>query len=99
MSEHENSEQSPAARPAEAGEWVRLCVRPEDVTLSARVGDSPSSARNQLAGRVVTAIIKATDVMMIGSTDVARSQSSGRFTITLVALTVATASMPGSRPS
>ena len=24
------------AQPAEAGEWVRLCVRPEDVTLSAR---------------------------------------------------------------
>jgi tungstate transport system ATP-binding protein len=41
------------AQPAEAGEWVRLCVRPEDVTLSARTGDAPSSARNHLAGQIV----------------------------------------------
>jgi tungstate transport system ATP-binding protein len=41
------------AQPAEAGEWVRLCVRPEDVTLSARAGDAPSSARNHLAGQIV----------------------------------------------
>ncbi|HEY7041737.1 MAG TPA: ABC transporter ATP-binding protein [Methylomirabilota bacterium] len=41
------------AQPAEAGEWVRLCIRPEDVTLSARAGDAPSSARNHLAGQIV----------------------------------------------
>ena len=41
------------AQPAEACEWVRLCVRPEDVTLSARSGDAPSSARNHLAGHIV----------------------------------------------
>jgi molybdopterin-binding protein len=41
------------AQPAEAGEWVRLCIRPEDVTLSAPTGASPSSARNHLAGQIV----------------------------------------------
>ncbi|HEU4438834.1 MAG TPA: TOBE domain-containing protein, partial [Methylomirabilota bacterium] len=41
------------AQPAEAGEWVRLCVRPEDVTISSRAGDTPSSARNHLAGQIV----------------------------------------------
>ncbi len=41
------------AQPAEPGEWVRLCVRPEDVTLSARTGGTPSSARNHLAGQIV----------------------------------------------
>jgi len=41
------------AQPAEAGEWVRLCVRPEDVTLTARAGGSASSARNHLEGRIV----------------------------------------------
>jgi tungstate transport system ATP-binding protein len=41
------------AQPAEAGEWVRLCVRPEDVTLTARDGDTPSSARNHLIGQIV----------------------------------------------
>ncbi len=41
------------AQPAEPGEWVRLCVRPEDVTLSARAGTAPSSARNHLAGQIV----------------------------------------------
>ncbi|HZP35513.1 MAG TPA: ABC transporter ATP-binding protein [Methylomirabilota bacterium] len=42
------------AQPAEVGEWVRLCVRPEDVTLSPRaVGGAPSSARNRLDGAVV----------------------------------------------
>jgi len=41
------------AQPAEPGEWVRLCVRPEDVTLSARGSGSPSSARNHLAGQIV----------------------------------------------
>jgi molybdopterin-binding protein len=41
------------AQPAEPGEWVRLCVRPEDVTLSARSADGASSARNHLAGQIV----------------------------------------------
>ncbi len=41
------------AQPAEAGEWVRLCVRPEDVTLTVRAGGSASSARNHLDGRIV----------------------------------------------
>ena len=41
------------AQPAEPGEWVRLCVRPEDVTLSARSGGNPSSARNHLPGQIV----------------------------------------------
>lgn len=41
------------AQPAEPGEWVRLCVRPEDVTLTARAGGVASSARNHLAGQVV----------------------------------------------
>jgi tungstate transport system ATP-binding protein len=41
------------AQPAETGEWVRLCVRPEDVTLSARTGGGASSARNHLAGQIV----------------------------------------------
>ena len=41
------------AQPAEAGEWVRLCVRPEDVTLTAPAAGSASSARNHLAGQIV----------------------------------------------
>jgi tungstate transport system ATP-binding protein len=41
------------AQPAEAGEWVRLCVRPEDVTLTAPAAGSVSSARNHLAGQIV----------------------------------------------
>ncbi len=41
------------AQPAEPGEWVRLCVRPEDVTLATRSGGSPSSARNHLTGQIV----------------------------------------------
>jgi tungstate transport system ATP-binding protein len=41
------------AQPAEAGEWVRLCVRPEDVTLTARDRGSASSARNHLSGEIV----------------------------------------------
>ena len=41
------------AQPAEPGEWVRLCVRPEDVTLSAATGSAASSARNHLGGQVV----------------------------------------------
>ena len=41
------------ADPAEPGEIVRLCLRPEDVTLSAgRPEAGGSSARNHLAGRV-----------------------------------------------
>ena len=40
-------------QPAEPGEWVRLCVRPEDVTLSAHATDARLSARNHLAGRIV----------------------------------------------
>jgi tungstate transport system ATP-binding protein len=41
------------AQPAEPGEWVRLCIRPEDVTLAARTEGGASSARNHLRGRVV----------------------------------------------
>ena len=42
------------AQPAETGEWVRLCVRPEDVTLSPRApAGAPSSARNHLDGAIV----------------------------------------------
>jgi molybdopterin-binding protein len=41
------------AQPAEPGEWVRLCIRPEDVTLATRADGGPSSARNHLPGRVV----------------------------------------------
>jgi tungstate transport system ATP-binding protein len=42
------------AQPAAAGETVRLCLRPEDVTLlAADPGERGSSARNHLAGRVV----------------------------------------------
>ena len=42
------------AQPAEAGEWVRLCVRPEDVTLSPRApAGARSSARNHLDGAIV----------------------------------------------
>jgi molybdopterin-binding protein len=53
------------AQPAEAGEWVRLCVRPEDVTLTARAGGSPSSARNHLAGQVVRLIPTGPHVRVI----------------------------------
>jgi tungstate transport system ATP-binding protein len=42
------------AQPAASGESVRLCLRPEDVTLVAAEPDArSSSARNHLAGRVV----------------------------------------------
>ena len=42
------------ADPAEPGEMVRLCLRPEDVTLSpGRPETGASSARNHLAGRVL----------------------------------------------
>ena len=41
------------AQPAEPGEWVRLCVRPEDVTLTGRMTGGASSARNHLAGQIV----------------------------------------------
>jgi tungstate transport system ATP-binding protein len=41
------------AQPAEAGEWVRVCIRPEDVTLSVRSDGGASSARNHLGGEVV----------------------------------------------
>lgn len=42
------------ADPAAPGEMVRLCLRPEDVTLSAgRPEAGGSSARNHLAGRVL----------------------------------------------
>ena len=53
------------AQPAEPGEWVRLCVRPEDVTLTARAGGSPSSARNHLAGQVVRLIPTGPHVRVI----------------------------------
>jgi molybdopterin-binding protein len=42
-----------AAQPAEAGEWVRLCLRAEDVTLfPGRPKTVASRAFNRLAGRV-----------------------------------------------
>ena len=41
------------AQPAEAGEWVRLCVRPEDVTLTPPAAGGGSSARNHLQGQIV----------------------------------------------
>jgi len=53
------------AQPAEAGEWVRLCVRPEDVTLTARAGGSGSSARNHLAGRIVRLVPSGPHVRVI----------------------------------
>jgi molybdopterin-binding protein len=53
------------AQPAEPGEWVRLCIRPEDVTLSARAGDGASSARNHLAGRIVRLIPSGPHVRVI----------------------------------
>jgi tungstate transport system ATP-binding protein len=41
------------AQPAIPGHWVRLCVRPEDVTVTpAASACIPSSARNHLLGRV-----------------------------------------------
>ena len=45
------------AQPAAPGETVRLCLRPEDVTLlAAEPGDGASSARNHLAGRVLRVV-------------------------------------------
>ena len=44
------------AQPAEPGEWVRLCVRPEDVTVSVQPDGAPSSARNHLAGQIVRVV-------------------------------------------
>jgi len=41
------------AEPAEPGELVRLCIRPEDVTLSAGPLETALSARNHLHGRVL----------------------------------------------
>ena len=41
------------AEPAQPGELVRLCLRPEDVTLSAGPLQTASSARNHLYGRVL----------------------------------------------
>ena len=41
------------AEPAEPGELVRLCLRPEDVTLSVAPLETASSARNHLYGRVL----------------------------------------------
>jgi len=41
------------AESAEPGELVRLCLRPEDVTLSAGPLQTASSARNHLYGRVL----------------------------------------------
>jgi tungstate transport system ATP-binding protein len=42
------------AQPAAPGETVRVCLRPEDVTLlAAEPADRVSSARNRLTGRVV----------------------------------------------
>ena len=44
-------------QPAAPGETVRLCLRPEDVTLlAAEPGDGASSARNRLTGRVLRVV-------------------------------------------
>jgi len=54
------------AAPAEPGERVRVCVRPEDVIL-ARPADAPvlSSARNQLKGTVVRIVSTSPHVRVI----------------------------------
>jgi molybdopterin-binding protein len=45
------------AQPAVPGETVRLCLRPEDVTLlAAEPGERASSARNRLTGRVTRVV-------------------------------------------
>ncbi|MDP2627174.1 MAG: ABC transporter ATP-binding protein [Candidatus Rokubacteria bacterium] len=54
------------AQPAEPGEWVRLCLRPEDVTLAAGApAAAHSSARNRLPGRVVRLIPSGPHVRVI----------------------------------
>jgi tungstate transport system ATP-binding protein len=40
------------AQAAPPGEWVRLCLRPEDVTVSVPGRGAPTGARNVLPGRV-----------------------------------------------
>src|SRR4030095_11099143 len=45
------------AQAAVPGETVRLCLRPEDVTLlAAEPGERASSARNRLTGRVTRVV-------------------------------------------
>jgi molybdate transport system ATP-binding protein len=41
---------------ARPGEWVRVCLRPEDISLSACGATSPSSVRNHLPGRVLRVV-------------------------------------------
>ena len=51
---------------AEPGEWVRLCLRPEDVTLAAGApAAAHSSARNRLPGRVMRLIPSGPHVRVI----------------------------------
>jgi tungstate transport system ATP-binding protein len=54
------------AQPAEPGEWVRLCLRPEDVTLfPGRPKPGASSAFNRLAGRVQRVVPAGAHVRVI----------------------------------
>ncbi len=54
------------AQPAEPGEWVRLCLRPEDVTLAAGApAAGSSSARNRLPGTVTRLIPAGPHVRVI----------------------------------
>jgi ABC-type Fe3+/spermidine/putrescine transport system ATPase subunit len=54
------------AQPAEPGEWVRLCLRPEDVTLfPGAPKPGASSAFNRLAGRVQRVVPAAPHVRVI----------------------------------
>src|SRR5712692_9367879 len=54
------------AQPAEPGEWVRLCLRPEDVTLfPGAPKPGASSAFNRLGGRVQRVVPAAPHVRVI----------------------------------
>ncbi len=54
------------AQPAETGEWVRLCLRPEDVTLAAGpAAPGASSARNRLQGQVTRLLPSGPHVRVI----------------------------------
>jgi len=54
------------AAPAAPGDWVRLCLRPEDVTLGPmETPASGSSARNRLTGRVVRLIPSGSQIRVV----------------------------------
>jgi molybdate transport system ATP-binding protein len=54
------------ARPAEPGEWVRLCLRPEDVTLFPGVPKPGASAAfNRLPARVQRIVPAGTQARVI----------------------------------